>query len=144
MSKSEHQKALVALMAAAGRVRRQFGDVVSRHGLGSSQYNILRILRGADGEALPIMTIRERMLHPEPSITRLVDRLEERGLVAREPSSEDRRRVNCRLTAEGKVLVDSLDEPVDRRDQELMARLTQKELTTLRALLGKVGQTEES
>lgn len=144
MARSEHQKALVALMAAAGRVRRQFGDVVSRHGLGSSQYNILRILRGADGQALPIMTIRERMLDPEPSITRLVDRLEEQGLVARERSSEDRRRVNCRLTAQGKSLVDSLDEPVDRRDQELMAYLTRKELTILRALLDKVGRTEEA
>lgn len=143
MSRSEHQKALVALLAAAGRVRRQFGDLVSSHGLGSSQYNILRILRGAKDGILPIMTIRNRMLHPEPSITRLVDRLEERELVARERSAEDRRRVDCRLTQKGRDLVDALDEPVDRRDRELMARLSRTELETLQTLLARVGLPEE-
>lgn len=142
MSRSEHQRTLVALMAAAGRIRRQFGDVVSAHGLGASQYNILRILRGAEGATLPIMTIRDRMIHPEPSITRLVDRLEERGLVERAPCPEDRRRVDCRLTRAGRTLVDSLDEPVDRRDRELMSRLSRSELRTLRTLLDKVGLPE--
>ena len=74
-------------MAAAGRFRRQAGCVLDGHGVSASQYNILRILRGAGGE-LPIMTIRDRMVDRQPSITRLVDRLDAKGLVRRTPSQE--------------------------------------------------------
>ena len=128
-------------MRASGRIRRQFGDVVGQHGLGSSQYNILRILRGAGG-ALPIMTIRDRMIDPEPSITRLIDRLEERELIVRIPSEEDRRRVDCELTDQGRVLLELLDEPVDQRDKELMSRLARRELETLIDLPDRVGLAE--
>jgi len=141
MKTSLQQKALVSLMCASGRIRRQFGDVVGEHGLGSSQYNILRILRGAGG-ALPIMTIRARMIDPEPSITRLVDRLEERGLIRRVPSSEDRRRVECQLTVEGREMVDALDKPVDDRDRDLMSRLNRKDIEALIDLLDRVGLPE--
>ena len=141
MALSVHQQAIVSVMQAAGRIRRQFGDVLGEERIGSSQYNILRILRGAGGP-LPIMTIRERMLDPEPSITRLIDRLVERGLVDRERCIDDRRRVDCTITREGLAVIDRLDEPVDVRDRELMARLTKAELNTLSALLERVGEPE--
>ena len=128
-------------MQAAGRMRRQFGGVLSEERVGSSQYNILRILRGA-GEPLPVMTIRERMLDPEPSITRLIDRLVVRGLVEREPCADDRRRIDCTITATGLALISRLDEPVDVRDRQLTARLTKKELNTLSALLDRLGDPE--
>ena len=82
------------------------------------------------------------MLDPEPSITRLIDRLVERGLVDRERCTEDRRRVDCTITGEGLAVIDRLDEPVDVRDRELMARLTKAELKTLSALLERVGEPE--
>ena len=126
-------------MQAAGRIRRQFGDVLGEEGIGASQYNILRILRGA-GEPLPIMTIRERMLDAQPSITRLIDRLVERGLVDREPCGDDRRRVDCTINAEGLAVLDRLEGPVDARDRELMARLAKTELETLSTLLERVGE----
>lgn len=88
------------------------------------------------------MTIRDRMLDREPSITRLVDRLEKRGLVRRNPSKDDRRRVECHLTPAGLTLLDETDEVVDQRDQELMGRLTAPELNTLTRLLDKVGDPE--
>ncbi|NNF26716.1 MAG: MarR family transcriptional regulator [Gemmatimonadetes bacterium] len=138
---SSQQKALIALLRAAGRVRRGFAGALDAHGLTASQYNVLRILRGAGGE-LAIMTIRDRMMDPEPSITRLVDRLEERGLVARHRSPEDRRRVDCKLTAEGLRLVASLDEPVDAVDQKLMEGLSESELETLTTLLARVAPTK--
>lgn len=137
MSFSSEQRTVIALMAAAGRFRRQAGCVLDGHGLSSSQYNILRILRGAGGE-LPIMTIRDRMVDREPSITRLIDRLESKGLVRRTPNQEDRRRVDCAITAEGSVLLEELDGPVDETDQRLMRGFTKAELKTLASLLDRV------
>ena len=137
MSMSGEQKAAIALMAAAGRFRRQAGCVLDGHGISSSQYNVLRILRGAGGE-LPIMTIRDRMADREPSITRLVDRLEGKGLVRRTHSKEDRRRVDCEITAEGSALLKDLDSPVDETDRCLMQGLTKADLRTLAGLLDRV------
>ena len=110
MALSAHQQAIVSLMQAAGRIRRQFGDLLGEEGIGSSQYNILRILRG-EGGPLAIMTIRDRMFDPQPSITRLIDRLVERGLVYREPCADDRRRVDCTITPEASSLVGMAPSP---------------------------------
>lgn len=137
MSVSSEQKAVIALMAAAGRFRRQAGGVLDGHEVSTSQYNILRILRGAGGE-LPIMTIRDRMIDREPSITRLVDRLEEKGLVRRAPSQEDRRRVDCAITPDGSALLEELDNSVDEMDQRLMSGFTKGELKALADLLARV------
>ena len=141
MALSAHQQAIVSLIRAAGRVRRQFGGVLAGGGIGSSQYNILRILRG-EGGPLAIMTIRDRMLDPQPSITRLIDRLVERGLVDREQCADDRRRVDCTITSQGLAVLHRLDDPVDLRDRELMARLGNAELKTLSTLLELVGESE--
>lgn len=141
MSISTQQRALVAIMSAAGRLRRQAGCLFEGHGISSSQYNVLRILRGAGGE-LPTMTIRDRMMDPEPSITRLVDRLEKRGLLERVACAEDRRRVDCRLTEAGTELLSELDKPVDDADRQLMRGLSERELKTLADLLDRVAQGE--
>ncbi len=138
---SKQQKALVAVFQAAARLRRQAGGIFHEEGLSAAQYNVLRILRGAAG-SLPIMTIRDRMIFREPSITRLIDRLEKQKLVERRPSKEDRRRVDCTLTTSGLAVVNSLDEPTDRMDRELMSRLNVRELRTLTTLLEKVGFDE--
>lgn len=134
---SAEQKTLIALLRAAGRVRRQIGSTVEDKGLTPSQYNVLRILRGARGP-LPIMTIRDRMMDPEPSITRLVDKLEARGLVERTRSSDDRRRIDCALTSDGLALVDELDGPVGKNDRDVMSGLSKSELGTLAGLLERV------
>ena len=141
MTSSAHQQTIISLMQAAGRIRRQFGDVLGTEGIGSSQYNILRILRGAEGP-LAIMTIRDRMFDEQPSITRLIERLLERGFVDREPCADDRRRMDCTITAEGLAVLDRLDGPVDKRDRELMSRLAKAELATLATLLERVGELE--
>jgi len=135
---SQEQEALISLFKAAGRVRRRFRGTLEFDGLTESQYNVLRILRGARGP-LPIMTIRDRMMDPEPSITRLVDKLEKRGLVQRNRCTDDRRRIDCCLTAEGLDLVNSLDKPVDLMDREVMGGFTKAELRSMIDLLGRVG-----
>lgn len=138
---SLEQKAIIAMLRAAGRLRHRFGSLFEAHGLTLSQYNVLRILRGAQGH-LPIMTIRERMMDPEPSITRLVDRLEAKGLATRERSPDDRRCVECVITDDGRALLASLDATVDALDKDLTASLTQGQLSTLISMAERLGTGE--
>src|SRR5947207_13986566 len=100
---------MVALIRTADVVRRAVGDVVEPHGITAQQYNVLRILRGAGREGLPTLEIAERMIEQTPGITRLIDRLESKKLVARERSATDRRCVYCRITAAGTDLVSRPD-----------------------------------
>jgi DNA-binding MarR family transcriptional regulator len=99
------------------------------------QYNVLRILRGAGEDGLLRGEVGERMVAREPDVTRLLDRMEARGLVTRERGLADRRLVHVRITAEGLAMVDRLDEPVQAMHARQLGHLTAEELTTLSALL---------
>jgi DNA-binding MarR family transcriptional regulator len=79
-----------------------------------AQYNILRILRGAGPEGLTCSQASERMLSPDPDITRLLDRMESRHLIERERSREDRRVVVTRITGAGLDLASGIDQPIDQ------------------------------
>lgn len=107
------------------------------YGLSESQYNVLRILRGARDEGLPSGEIADRLLTRCPDTTRLIDRLEREGYVARERPGDDRRVVLIRITAQGLKLLASLDEPVVEMHREQFATLTKAELRQLRSLLAK-------
>ncbi|GAA3822086.1 MarR family transcriptional regulator [Deinococcus aetherius] len=102
-----------------------------QYGLTSTQYNVLRILRGAGPEGLGRNDIRERLLSRMPDVTRLLDRMEEAGLVRRERSASDRRCVPTVLTGKGRSLVDELDEPVAALNQRQFGHLTPGQLYSL-------------
>lgn len=102
-----------------------------QHGLTLTQYNVLRILRGAGAEGLGRNEIRERLLSRMPDVTRLLDRMEEAGLVRRERSATDRRCVPTFLTEKGRTLVDELDEPVAALNQRQFGHLTPGQLHSL-------------
>lgn len=136
--RSKSQEGVVALMRTADRVRRYFSRVVEPYGITLPQYNVLRILRGARGEGLPTLEIGERLIEEAPGITRMMDRLAAKGLVRRERSTEDRRLVVNYLTPEGAEVVDALDVPMDRADDEALGALSQKDLRVLVALLDRV------
>src|SRR5215510_3147270 len=85
---SRTQEGLIALMRTVDLLRRAVTEVVEPHGLTLQQYNVLRILRGAQAD-LPTLEIAERMIEQAPGITRLLDRLEAKGLVARARCAED-------------------------------------------------------
>src|SRR5947199_10599404 len=82
----------------------------------SQQYNVLRILRGVGPRGLPTLTIAERMIERTPGITRMIDRLEAKGLVARETRPDDRRYVHCRITEEGLKLLRLIDGSVEEHN----------------------------
>jgi DNA-binding MarR family transcriptional regulator len=101
------------------------------HGLTPSQYNVLRILRGAGDAGLGRNEIGERMIDRAPDITRMLDRMEQAGLVHRERSTTDRRCVPTVLTAEGRAIVDALDQPNADIQHAYLGHLSQEQLLTL-------------
>ena len=100
-----------------------------------SQYNVLRILRGAEPVGLICREISERMIARDPDVTKLLDRLEARGLVRRERQEKDRRVIIVRITSEGLDLVKEIDEPVLKMTENLLAHLGERKLKTLIELL---------
>jgi DNA-binding MarR family transcriptional regulator len=109
--------------------------VLRPHGISGTQYNVLRILRGAAPDGLCRNEIRDRLVTRMPDVTRLLDRMEEAGLVTRTRDSADRRLVTTRLTPRGQKLVDSLDAPVAAEHERALARLGDEKLRTLIQLL---------
>lgn len=104
------------------------------HDLSVTQYNVLRILRGAP-EGLLCGEIANRMISRDPDITRLLDRLEKRGLVARCRQDRDRRRVLTRITPEGLALLAGLDQPIREVHRRQFGHLGQKQRVELTRLL---------
>jgi DNA-binding MarR family transcriptional regulator len=112
--------------------------VLKPHGVSAAQYNVLRILRGAAPKGLCRQEIRDRLLTRMPDVTRLLDRMEEAGLVTRERDAADRRLVTTHLTRRGRQLVDSLDGPVAEEHEHRLGHLKDEELRTLVRLLTRV------
>lgn len=136
--RSREQEATLGLLRTADAVKRSLAQVIAPHGITPQQYNVMRILRGAGPDGIPTLTIGERMIEQTPGVTRLVDRLERKGLVARTPCPRDRRRVFCRITAKGLDLLKELDDPVTRWDSQAVSVLPPSELDVLVDLLDRV------
>jgi DNA-binding MarR family transcriptional regulator len=114
----------------------RLGRLFREHGLTSSQYNILRILRG-EGKPLPSLEIADRMIQVVPAITGLIDRLESQELVTRRRCQEDRRVVYIEITEKATKVLADLDQPLDELHKSLMSNLNKNELSDLIRLLEK-------
>jgi DNA-binding MarR family transcriptional regulator len=129
------EEAGLNIVRTADLLSRKLTEVLKPHGLSGTQYNVLRILRGAGEEGASCKDIGNRMVTPDPDITRLMDRLESRGLIYRDRAKEDRRVVIHKLTSDGLSLVNTLDEPIDAANQEAMSHMGKTKLRELIALL---------
>jgi len=109
-------------------------QVLKAEGLSGTQYNVLRILRGAP-EGLLCGEIADRMITRDPDITRLLDRLEKRELISRWREAQDRRTVMARITTEGLKLLAKLDEPVQAAHRKQLGHLGRERLRALTELL---------
>ena len=107
-------------------------------GISPSQYNILRILRGARPKAVRISDISDRMITRDPDVTRLVDRLIKQGLVRRERDTGDRRVVLVEIAGAGLALLARLDGPAGEYTDSAMAGLKPQQLRTLDTLLNEI------
>lgn len=127
----------VAILRIADMFGGQAEQVVKAAGLTGAQYNVLRILRGA-GQGLACKEIGERMISRDPDITRLLDRMEKRGLITRERQSEDRRVVKTCVTAKGLGLLKGLDQPVRELHKRQFQRLSPARLAALATTLEEI------
>jgi DNA-binding MarR family transcriptional regulator len=124
---------------------RLYGDVqrfLKRHGISQPQYNVLRILRGAEPDGLPCLKVGERMVARVPDITRLLGRLEKAGWVERQRTPADKRVVRVRITAKGLAFLARLDEPLLEFHKQALGHLTRKELADLTRLLERARNPE--
>jgi DNA-binding MarR family transcriptional regulator len=103
-------------------------DVLRPFGLSATQYNVLRILRGAGDAGVTCKDIAARMVTRDPDITRLLDRLERRHLLTRTRAKEDRRFVAIRITDEGLALLRQLDEPIGQKQVDLMRHVDHEQI----------------
>jgi DNA-binding MarR family transcriptional regulator len=128
-------EAWVALHFTADRLHWRFSEMLKPYGLSPTQFNALRILRGAGDEGRACSEIAERMVNRDPDITRLIDRLEHRGLVVRSREGRDRRVITTRITPAGLELLASLDRPLEEFNRKMLGALGEKQLRTLIQLL---------
>ena len=131
-------RVFVALLKAADALNQEAEQVVKSQGLTGAQYNVLRILRGAEPEGLPCRGISERMISHDPDMTRLLDRMEKRGVISRERQTDDRRVVKTRITEKGLEILEKLDQPVRELHREQLRHASQARLKELERLLEEV------
>ena len=137
---SLEQEAHLSVIRTATVLDDAFEQVLRPVGLTIAQFNVLRILRGAEPDGLCRNEVRDRLLTRMPDVTRLLDRMEEAGLVTRERSTEDRRLVTTRITRQGRRLVDGLDDAVAEHHAREFRHLAPEQLRTLVDLLALVRQ----
>ncbi|HEV2492552.1 MAG TPA: MarR family transcriptional regulator [Terriglobia bacterium] len=134
LSACPEEAVFLDLLRTTDLLSRGLVQVLKREGLSATQYNVLRILRGAP-EGLPCGEIASRMITRDPDVTRLLDRLEKRGLISRCRETKDRRTVLARITPEGLRLLARLDEPVAEAHRKQMGHLGRERLRVLTDLL---------
>ena len=128
----------VALLQTADALSQEAEQLLKAAGLTGTQYNVLRILRGAEPEGLPCRGIGDRMISHDPDMTRLLDRMENRGMITRERQTDDRRVVKARITPRALSLLKTLDHPVHEQHKRQFRHMPAARLKILSRLLEEV------
>ena len=136
--RSREQEAYLSLLRTSDALEASVESNLKEFGLTGTQYNALRILRGAGAEGLPCSEIGERMITHDPDITRLLNRLQKRGLAVRARARNDRRVIHGKITAAGLKLLREMDEPVEKHGREMLKHMGQEKLAQLIELLESV------
>jgi len=131
-------RAFVALVTAADRLSLEAEQLIKTHGLTGTQYNVLRILRGAQPDGLACKGIGDRMISHDPDMTRLLDRMEKRALITRERQTKDRRVIKTRITAQGLEILKKLDAPVLELHRRQFRRVSAADLKGLAKTLEEI------
>jgi len=135
---SPQQEALLSVAVAAGAINDLVDGICERHGVTRSQYNVLRILRGVHPDGHSRCEVACRMVDRAPDVTRLVDRLQARGLVRRTRGGSDQRQAIARITPKGLRLLETMQPELDAQTATRFHKLSDKdchELSRLCALI---------
>ncbi len=136
--RNEYHRGIINLIYTVNQLNYDFMQSLKKHKLTEAQYNVLRILRGFRSEGpLSIGFIKERMLDKNSDVSRIVDKLLEKGLVDRKENSIDRRQKDITITEKGLELLSQMDE-CEKKIDTLLQNLTVDEVKQLNALLDKI------
>lgn len=135
---NDTEAAHLAVLVTAERLKANAAQVFRAKDLTAAQYNVLRILRGAGKNGITCSDISSRMITRDSDITRMLDRLEARGLIVRERQAEDRRVVKAFIAEEGLQLLKELDRPLRKFIENQMAGLSESDLRKLVRILDKI------
>jgi len=138
------QEALLSVLAAAATLNERMERVCAEHKITRTQYNVLRILRGAYPQGHPRCDIACRMIDRAPDVTRLLDRLEARKLVRRARGSEDKRQTMTFITAKGLKLLEAMQPKTDAEAARILSRLSDDECRELSRLCGLILEAAEA
>lgn len=137
------QEALLNILVCAGHLEGEMDSVCSGYGITRHQYNILRILRGAQPDGYPCGEIAARMVHRAPDITRRLDLLERNGYVVRQRDVRDRRVVYTRITQAGLDLLDKMKVPMGAVHDSVAAKIGAKDARELSRLIEMIYEVPE-
>ncbi len=139
---SLEQEAMLSIQRTDALLGYSIIEALKPYDVTPTQYNVLRILRGAGPSGLCREDIRQRLIAQVPDVTRLLDRMEEAGLVGRERDSADRRLVTSRITDAGLALLAKLEAPIARLHEQQLGHMTNAELRSLITLLARARERE--
>jgi len=137
---SIEQETYLNIIRTASLLQHEMGEMLRPYDITPTQYNVLRILRGAGEAGLCRNEIRDRLVAQVPDATRLIDRMVETGLVSRERDSKDRRRTTTRITQQGRTVLERIEAPLNEEHTRRLGHLSPQEHRTLTRLLETVRQ----
>lgn len=139
------EEVLLNILRTSDRLSLMFQKTLRPYGITATQYNVLRILRGAGPDGLSCSKIGDLMVAHDPDITRLLGRLEKMKLVRRRRNKKDRRQICTQISEKGLECLAELDDVVDRTNRQLLSHLSPESMQQLIALLEEARQfaTEE-
>jgi len=141
---SLEEEVMLSLLRTADRLIRTTENALRPSGLTPTQYNVLRILRGMAPQGLACQEIARRMITRDADLTRLLDRLEKRGLINRQRQTDDRRVVLITVTSAGSALLAELDDMVNELNKRLLGHLEAQKLNQLLDLMDQVRESIEN
>ena len=136
--KSVEEEAILSIARTAALLEHAGAEALKPFKLTITQYNVLRILRGAGDPGLCRNEVGQRLVTKVPDVTRLLDRMEAAGLIVRQRGGEDRRFVATRITEKGLKLLDKIDRELPAIHGRQLGHVGQKRLRELIALLEEV------
>lgn len=132
------EEAYLSLVRTSAELSHRTDQFLKQFGITQSQYNVLRILRGAGAEGLGRNLIAERMVTPTPDASRLLDRLEESGWIRRKRSRNDRRQVTSCITATGLRLLKKIDAPINAFHKQQFPGVRKADLRNLNRIMSEL------
>ena len=136
--KSLQEEALLSITRTAAVLEHAVAQALRPHGITPTQYNVLRILRGAGQEGLCRHEVGERLVRRVPDVTRLLDRMEDGGLIARRRGEDDRRYVATSIAPKGLSLLATIDKEICHIHQQQIGHVDARSLKVLIDVLAKV------